>query len=144
MAIDIPGVKKANGEEYNDLEMYEIIKSLRATGHYAFMEFKDKGFHIGEHWNYENSANCPVAFGNYGINSGEPKFDTDDISKANINEMLLNLMGVNNFEDLNKEQQKLFNQLLLQLLDGGIINNGGSYVYVNFDFIDQFIQNNSQ
>ncbi len=137
MAIDIPGVKKANGEEYNDLEMYEIIKSLRATGHYAFMEFKDKGFHIGEHWNYENSANCPVAFGNYGINSGEPKCDTDDISKANLTNMFLLLVGVDSEEDLN-EQQKL---LLEQFKAGGMYLSGNFY-YVSFDFIDQFIQNN--
>jgi hypothetical protein len=137
MAIDIPGVKKANGEEYNDLEMYEIIKSLRATGHYAFMEFKDKGFHIGEHWNYENSANCPVAFGN------NPNPNSSKIAKANLTSMFYIIMGIeidpNKPPQLSDEQQTL----LKQLLAGGMYLRGNFY-FVDFDFIDQFIQNNSQ
>jgi len=107
------------------------------------MEFKDKGFHIGEHWNYENSANCPVAFGNNGINSGEPKCDTDDISKANLTSIFYIIMGIeidpNKPPQLSDEQQTL----LKQLLAGGMYLSGNFY-FVDFDFIDQFIQNNSQ
>jgi len=124
--------------------MYEIIKSLRATGHYGFMEFKDKGFHIGEHYNYENSANCLVGCGNYGFNAGEPKCDTDDISKANLTNIFYEVLGIetnvneNQQQSLTPEQQKLLDQLLA----GGIYRKGNFY-YIDFDFIDQFIQNNS-